>query len=174
MAKQFLANRSGQTPTLDEVPNETIKIYPTEAALDNDLANLEENEIVATDEDNNPASGTQYPVDVVQDGNMHAVTSNAVYDYSNPTTTIIESTVKRTVTLDAYVPNWYGAELKLPPIPENKRLIRYIPYVSLNYHVAVSSAYYRTGKGIITPCIICVSDANTTCDIWWAAEVADK
>ena len=80
MAKQFLANRSGQTPTLDEVPNETIKIYPTEAALDADLANLEEDEIVATDEDNNPASGTQYPVDVVQDGNMHAVTSNAVFN----------------------------------------------------------------------------------------------
>ena len=80
MAKQFLANRSGQTPTLDEVPNETIKIYPTEADLDADLANLEENEIVATDEDNNPASGTQYPVDVVQDGNMNAVTSNAVYN----------------------------------------------------------------------------------------------
>jgi hypothetical protein len=80
MAKQFLANRSGQTPTLDEAPNETIKIYPTEAALDADLANLEENEIVATEEDNNPASSTQYPVDVVQDGNMHAVTSNAVAD----------------------------------------------------------------------------------------------
>ena len=78
MAKQFLANRSGQNPTLDEVPNETIKIYPTEADLDADLANLEENEIVATDEDNNPASGTQYPIDVVQDGNMNAVTSNAV------------------------------------------------------------------------------------------------
>lgn len=80
MAKQFLANRSGQTPTLDEVPNETIKIYATEADLDADLANLEENEIVATDEDNNPASGTQYPVDVVQEDNMNAVTSNAVYE----------------------------------------------------------------------------------------------
>lgn len=78
MAKQFIANRSGQTPTLDEVPNETIKIYATEAALDADLANLEENEIVATDEDNNTASGTQYPVDIVQEDNMHAVTSNAV------------------------------------------------------------------------------------------------
>lgn len=80
MAKQFLANRSGQNPTLDEVPNETIKIYPTEADLDADLANLEENEIVATDEDNNPASGTQYPVDVVEEDNMNAVTSNAVYN----------------------------------------------------------------------------------------------
>ena len=86
MAKQFLANRSGQTPTLDEVPNETIKIYPTEAALDADLANLEEDEIVATDEDNNHASGTQYPVDIVQDGNMHAVTSNAVAGYASSKT----------------------------------------------------------------------------------------
>lgn len=87
MAKQFLANRSGQTPTLDEVPNETIKIYPTEAALDADLANLEENEIVATDEDNDPASGTQYPVDVVQEGNMSAVTSNAVAENLSYSTT---------------------------------------------------------------------------------------
>ena len=48
MAKQFLANRSGQTPTLDEVPNEVIKIYDDKAAADLDLANIEENEIVAT------------------------------------------------------------------------------------------------------------------------------
>lgn len=87
MAKQFLANRSGQNPTLDEVPNETIKIYPTEADLDADLANLEENEIVATDEDNNPASGTQYPVDVVQEDNMNAVTSNAVAESLSYSTT---------------------------------------------------------------------------------------
>ena len=78
MSKEFIVNRSGSTPTLDPVQESKIKIYPTEADLDADLANLEENEIVATDEDNNPASGTQYPVDVVQDGNMHAVTSNAV------------------------------------------------------------------------------------------------
>lgn len=87
MAKQFLANRSGQNPTLDEVPNETIKIYATEADLDADLANLEENEIVATDEDNNPASGTQYPVDVVQEDNMNAVTSNAVAESLSYSTT---------------------------------------------------------------------------------------
>lgn len=87
MAKQFIANRSGQTPTLDEVPNETIKIYTTEADLDADLANLEENEIVATDEDNNPQAGTQYPVDVVQDGNMNAVTSNAVAESLSYSTT---------------------------------------------------------------------------------------
>ena len=79
MAKQFYTTGEGSSQTLSQINNETIKIYPTEAALDADLANLEEDEIVATDEDNNPASGTQYPVDVVQDGNMHAVTSNAVF-----------------------------------------------------------------------------------------------
>ena len=79
MAKEFYTSGIGSAQTLSPSDESKIKIYPTEAALDADLANLEEDEIVATDEDNNPASGTQYPVDVVQDGNMHAVTSNAVF-----------------------------------------------------------------------------------------------
>jgi len=61
MAKQFYTTGEGSSQTLSQINNETIKIYPTEADLDADLANLEENEIVATNEDN-----------------MHVVTSNAV------------------------------------------------------------------------------------------------
>jgi hypothetical protein len=105
---------------------------------------------------------------------MQSVTSNAVAKYINSETTIIESTVKRTVTLQAKAIEWYGASLTLPTIPENKRLIRYIPYVSQSSTVAVASGFYKTGSGIITPCIFCLADVNVTCDIWWAAEVADK
>ena len=80
MAKEFYTSGIGSAQTLNPSDESKIKIYPTEADLDADLANLEEDEIVATDEDNNPASSTQYPVDIVQDGNMNAVTSNAVYN----------------------------------------------------------------------------------------------
>lgn len=79
MAKQFLANRSGQTPTLDEVPNEVIKIYDDKAAADLDLANIEENEIVATKA--GESEGVVEVVDTVEEDNPNAVSSGAVYDY---------------------------------------------------------------------------------------------
>lgn len=79
MAKQFLANRSGQTPTLDEVPNEVIKIYNDKAAADLDIANIEENEIVATKA--GESEGVVEVVDTVEENNPNAVSSGAVYDY---------------------------------------------------------------------------------------------
>lgn len=50
--KQFVANRSGATPTLDEVNNTKVKVYTNEAAIDADLANLEVGQIVGTTEQN--------------------------------------------------------------------------------------------------------------------------
>jgi len=82
MAKQFLANRSGQTPTLDEVPNEVIKIYDDKAAADLDLANIEENEIVATKA--GESEGVVEVVDTVEENNPNAVSSGAVYSFSAP------------------------------------------------------------------------------------------
>jgi len=81
MAKQFIANRSGQTPTLDEVPNEVIKIYDDKAAADLDLANIEENEIVATKA--GESEGVVEVVDTVEENNPNPVSSGAVFDYSN-------------------------------------------------------------------------------------------
>lgn len=148
-----------------------IDVYDSMADLLADLPNLQEGQFAATADTGDELS---QPVDVVESGNLHAVSSNAVAEYINSETTIIESTVKRTVTLEAGKVNWYGADLPLPSIPENKRVIRYIPYVSYASTVAVMSGIYRAGSGIITPCIFCLADTDITCDIWWVAEVADK
>lgn len=79
MAKQFLANRSGQTPTLDEVPNEVIKIYDDKATAQADISNIEENEIIATKA--GESEGVVEVVDTVEENNPNAVSSGAVYDY---------------------------------------------------------------------------------------------
>lgn len=77
--KQFILDRhtAPGTPSLEQVPTEKIPVYETKTAAETDLANLEVGQIIATKDEGNELSN---PVDVVQDGNMHAVTSNAVAD----------------------------------------------------------------------------------------------
>lgn len=87
MAKLFRTSGTGNAQQTLDVNDEKIKIYADEASLDADLANINENEIVATNEEDSQRAGTQYPVDVVQDGNMSAVTSNAVADVLSYSTT---------------------------------------------------------------------------------------
>lgn len=67
----------GASQTTTNAQDEKIPVYETKTAAENDLANLEVGQIVATKDEGNELSN---PVDVVQDGNMHAVTSNAVAD----------------------------------------------------------------------------------------------
>ena len=75
--KQFIVDRhtTPNTPTLEQVPTEKIPIYEDMAAAAADLANLAENQIIAIHDTGSEPSA---PVDTVQSGNMHAVTSNAV------------------------------------------------------------------------------------------------
>lgn len=83
--KQFIVDRhTSTTPKMDEVPNEKIPIYNSLADAEADLANLEEGQIVATKD-----TGTELsqPVDVVEDENLHAVTSNAVAESLSYSTT---------------------------------------------------------------------------------------
>lgn len=65
----------GASQTTTNAQDEKIPVYETKTAAENDLANLEVGQIIATKDEGNELSN---PVDVVQDGNMHAVTSNAV------------------------------------------------------------------------------------------------
>ena len=65
----------GASQTTTNAQDEKIPVYETKTAAENDLANLEVGQIIATNDEGNELSS---PVDVVQDGNMHAVTSNAV------------------------------------------------------------------------------------------------
>lgn len=77
MAKTFRTVGSGSTQTIEPIENNKIPVYETKTAAENDLVNLEVGQIIATKDKGNELSN---PVDVVQDGNMHAVTSNAVAD----------------------------------------------------------------------------------------------
>lgn len=70
----------GASQTTTNAQDEKIPVYETIDAASADLANLEVGQIVAT---NDKGSELSNPVDVVQDGNMHAVTSNAVADGLN-------------------------------------------------------------------------------------------
>ena len=75
--KTFRTVGSGSTQTIEPIENNKIPVYETQTAAETDLANLEVGQIIATKDEGNELSN---PVDVVQDGNMHAVTSNAVAD----------------------------------------------------------------------------------------------
>ena len=73
--KTFRTVGQGSTQTLEQIENNKIPVYETKAAAEADIANLEVGQIIATKDEGNENAK---PVDVVQDGNMHAVTSNAV------------------------------------------------------------------------------------------------
>ena len=77
--KQFILDRHTVpgTPSLEQVPTEKIPIYETKAAAEADIANLSDGQIIGTKDEGNENAK---PVDVVEKGNMHAVTSNAVAD----------------------------------------------------------------------------------------------
>ena len=75
--KQFILDRHTVpgAPSLEQVPTDKIPVYETKAAAEADIANLSDGQIIATKDEGNELPN---PVDVVEKGNMHAVTSNAV------------------------------------------------------------------------------------------------
>ena len=77
MSKTFRTVGSGSTQTLESIENNKIPVYETKAAAEADIANLSDGQIIGTKDEGNENAK---PVDVVEKGNMHAVTSNAVAD----------------------------------------------------------------------------------------------
>ena len=77
--KQFILDRHTVpgTPSLEQVPTDKIPVYETKAAAEADIANLSDGQIIGTKDEGNENAK---PVDVVEKGNLHAVTSNAVAD----------------------------------------------------------------------------------------------
>ena len=65
----------GASQTTTNAQDEKIPVYETKAAAEADIANLSEGQIIATKDEGNENAK---PVDVVEKGNLHAVTSNAV------------------------------------------------------------------------------------------------
>lgn len=75
MSRTFRTVGSGSTQTIEPIENNKIPVYETKAAAETDIANLSDGQIIATKDEGNENAK---PVDVVEKGNMHAVTSNAV------------------------------------------------------------------------------------------------
>ena len=75
MSKTFRTVGVGSAQTLEKIENNKIPVYETKAAAEADIANLSDGQIIATKDEGNELPN---PVDVVESGNMHAVTSNAV------------------------------------------------------------------------------------------------
>lgn len=79
--KTFTTSGTGSQQTLSELETDKLPLYNTLADAEADLANLEENQIVATKDTGDELA---QPVNTVQAGNLHAVTSNAVFLASSP------------------------------------------------------------------------------------------
>ena len=77
MSKQFIVDRhtTPGTPALDPVAIPKVPVYATDADAEADLANLAEGQLIATLDTGNENA---QPVNVVEEGNLHAVTSDAV------------------------------------------------------------------------------------------------
>lgn len=73
--KTFRTVGSGASQTLEKIENNKIPIYETLAAAEADIANLSDGQIIGTKDEGNENAKL---VDVVESGNMYAVTSNAV------------------------------------------------------------------------------------------------
>ena len=104
--KTFSTTGTGSGQTLSEIESDKIPIYDSLTDVEADLANLAENQIIATHDTGSELSA---PVDTVQSGNMHAVSSNAVFancprfpDYANRIT-IPDNVNSWTATEDCYV-----------------------------------------------------------------------
>ena len=79
MSRTFRTVGSGASQTTEPIENNKIPIYETKAAAEADIANLSDGQIIGTKDEGNENAK---PVDVVEKGNLHAVTSNAVADYA--------------------------------------------------------------------------------------------
>lgn len=73
--KTFSTSGTGSGQTLSEIETDKIPVYDDLDAVTADLANLSDGQIGTTKDTGSELSA---PVDTVQSGNMHAVTSNAV------------------------------------------------------------------------------------------------
>lgn len=82
--KTFTTSGTGNQQTLSPIETDKIPVYDSVTDAEADLANLAENQIIATHDTGSELSA---PTDTIQSGNMHAVTSNAVHEAMQAVTT---------------------------------------------------------------------------------------
>lgn len=78
--KTFRTVGVGSEQTLEKIENNKIPVYESKEAAEADIANLSDGQIIATKDEGNEMFN---PVDVVESGNLHAVTSNAVAEITS-------------------------------------------------------------------------------------------
>ena len=102
MSRTFRTVGSGSTQTIEPIENNKIPVYETKEAAEADIANLSDGQIIATKDEGNELPN---PVDVVESGNLHAVTSNAVADAFklSPIEGFTLSTTNQTAQYDGFL-----------------------------------------------------------------------
>ena len=120
-----------------------------------------------------PVPADLAPVDIVESGNMKAVTSNAVFDEVNKirNTQIVIGT-SRTVTVQRTMAERWSANLSLPTIPDGKKVLRWFAVVlsqAANTNGCATVGYM--GSSGIPDSIITVPDNDGTMEIAYAAEI---
>lgn len=108
----------GASQTTTNAQDEKIPVYETKTAAETDLANLEVGQIIATNDEGNELSN---PVDVVQDGNMHAVTSNAVANYA-----FDKSKIRTGIVTDGSANNVWNVTFDIP-FPDKNYIVIVTP-----------------------------------------------
>lgn len=86
--KSYVTEGTGSQQTLTDSQDNKIPVYDSRADVEADLANLTVGQIVATKDTGDELA---QPVDVVESGNLHAVSSNAVYNETQKVNTISET-----------------------------------------------------------------------------------
>ena len=171
---------------LDSAPTEdSVKavksggVYTALQGLETEIGGKQDaltfDDVPTEDSDNPVKSSGLVPVDEVASDNMHAVTSSAVYKSINPsTTTIIESTQKRTVSVTNGQSTWWSMNgYSAPAVPPGKRLIRTFPRCSNNGVFVTLGSIYSTNQDVDIPSIATISDSTSSVQIWLCIEVAD-
>lgn len=120
-----------------------------------------------------PVPADLAPVDIVENGNMKAVTSNAVFDEVNKirNTQIVIGT-SRMVNVQGNTAERWSANLPLPTIPNGKKVLRWFAVVlSQTADTNGCATVGYTGSSGIPNSIITVPDNNGTMEIAYAAEI---
>lgn len=136
-------------PTMKVTQDDKIPVYDSLADAQADIANIEEGQIGMTED----SGATEKVVDVIQDGNMNAVTSNAVFDAIKnihnvnfiPSSTYTEGNIRyvkqgNTITMMGWV---------YAPSPVSGGRVKLADVPSVLFSIALlSSQNTSTGNGI--------------------------
>lgn len=138
--KQFVADRhtTPGTATLEPVNIPKVPVYDTAADVEADLTNLNQNQIFLTSDTGNEKA---QPVDKVEEGNLHAVTSDAVAESLSYST---EETLTGGKWIDGKPIYKKTIELGTLPINTNKQVNHNITNLSKIIEIkgiAVSTTY---------------------------------